>query len=72
MKISVVVKPNCKKPGIDALSDTNWVVRVRESAVEGKANKAIIESISEKTGFPKSRIKIIRGEKSRQKIIEII
>jgi len=46
-------------------------VRVAASAFDGKANKAVIEILSEFFNVRKSNIKIIKGEKSRNKIVEI-
>jgi len=40
-------------------------------AVEGKANKALIEFLSEYFKTRRNKISIIRGEKSRDKIVEI-
>ena len=41
-------------------------------AVEGKANKALIEFLSEHFGVKKRDIKILLGEKSRNKVVEIL
>jgi uncharacterized protein (TIGR00251 family) len=46
-------------------------VRVAAPAVCGKANKAVIEVLAEFFKVKKRDIKIIRGEKSREKVIEI-
>ena len=48
MKLSITVKPGSKKPGIEIITDTEWLIRVREPATEGKANQAIIEAVAEK------------------------
>lgn len=40
-------------------------------AVEGKANQALMEYLSEHFKVKKNQIRIIRGEKSREKVIEI-
>ncbi len=39
--------------------------------VDGKANKELIKLLAEKLGVSKSRIEIIKGEKNKEKIIEI-
>lgn len=71
MKISIQIKPGSKKEGIEILSETEWVVRVKEPAVEGKANAAMIEAIAEKLNLPKSKVKLLHGLKSKKKIVEI-
>lgn len=72
MKLSITVKPGSKKPGIEIITDTECLIRVREPATEGKANQAIIEAVAEKLNLPKSRVALIRGSKSKQKLIEIL
>lgn len=46
-------------------------VWVTAPAVEGKANKAVQETLAEFFQISKSRIRIIRGEKSREKVVEV-
>lgn len=72
MKISVRVKTNMKEEKVEKAGNINiFNVSVREPAKEGRANKAVIELLSEYFNVPKSQIFIISGAKSRQKIIEI-
>ncbi len=71
MRLSVRVKPGSKKPGIEKSNDS-WTVRVRERALENKANLAVIEAVAEELGVPKSRVRIASGETSRTKILEIL
>ena len=46
-------------------------VKIMARAVEGKANKAIIEFLSDELKIPKSKISIVNGEKSSIKTILI-
>ena len=39
---------------------------------KGKANKELIEKISKHFDVPKSNVRIISGEKSRKKLVEVI
>lgn len=48
-----------------------YKVYLSAAPVEGKANKALIEFLSEYFGVAKSRIEIIKGLKSRHKTIRI-
>lgn len=72
MKLSIRVKPGSKKPGIEILSESEWIVRVREPATEGKANEAVLEAIAESLCVPKTRVILIKGMKSKQKLVEIL
>ncbi len=40
--------------------------------IHGKANKELIKLLSEKLSVSKNRINIIKGEKSKEKVIEIL
>ena len=46
-------------------------VKIMARAVEGKANKAIIEYLSDVLSVPKSKIAIVNGEKSSIKTIQV-
>jgi uncharacterized protein (TIGR00251 family) len=71
MKISLRVKPNMKEEKVEKVDDV-FIVWVKEPAKEGRANRAVIELLSEYFKIPKSQIVILSGMKSKQKIIEII
>ncbi len=70
--LEVVVHPNSKSPRIETSSDNALHIFVREPAVEGKANKAVVEVLSKKYKTPKSSITLIRGSKSKNKFFEIV
>lgn len=40
--------------------------------VKGKANAMILKQIAKHLGVPKSKIRIVAGEKSQDKVIEVI
>lgn len=46
-------------------------VRVTAPPVDGKANKALIALLSKEFRVPKSRIEIVQGETSRDKVVEL-
>ena len=71
MKINVRIKPRSKRPKVEKTED-GYVVCVSEPPIENKANKALIESLSCHFDVPKSRIRIVSGLKSKNKVIEIV
>jgi len=71
VKIFVKVKTRAKKSKIEKIGENNFIVSTKELPIEGKANKAIIESLAGYFNIKKSEIEIIRGHKSKEKIIEI-
>lgn len=70
MKISVTVKPRAREEKVEK-TDNGYIIYVREPAEENKANRALIEVLSEYFGVSKSKISILSGLKSRHKIVEI-
>ncbi|ABJ75839.1 DUF167 domain-containing protein [Leptospira borgpetersenii] len=71
MKFTVRVKPNSKKIFFRKEEDGSVTIAVREPALEGKANEAVIETISREMKIPKRKIRIVSGEKGKKKTIEI-
>ena len=48
-----------------------YYIRITAKAIDGKANKSIIEFLAKELNLKKKDIEIIRGEKSSKKIISI-
>lgn len=71
MKIFVKLKPNSKHSSIKKTGQNKFSIKVKEPPTEGKANKALIELLSDKLNISKSRIKIISGLKARDKVLVI-
>ena len=72
MRISVTVKANSRENTVEKLSDNEFAVRVKAPAKEGKANEAVIKSLSEYFGISRNRINIQKGHTSKKKIVDII
>ncbi len=70
MKIRVRVKPGSRRVGVENMGDF-LLVRVKSPPVEGRANREMIEVLSDYFGVPKSRIRIVAGKSSRDKLVEI-
>jgi len=71
MKITVIVHPNSKRPRVqkDLLGALH--VYVSPPPLEGKANKAVTESLASHFKISKSRVKLVKGEKAKLKIFDI-
>ena len=72
MKIPVSVKPNAKENKVIKQADGSFLVQVRERPREGRANYAVREALADYFGVSKSRVILSKGEKSKNKIFEII
>lgn len=72
MELKVQVKLQSKKEGVEEIGENFFVVRVNEKPIEGKANKRVIELLSEHLDVPKSSIELYKGQKSKIKVFRII
>jgi uncharacterized protein len=70
-KISIRVVPNASRNEVIKEEDGSLKVRVTAKAAEGKANKAVIEVLADYFGIKKSQVRIVMGEKARNKVVEI-
>jgi len=69
--INVHVIPNARKPSIKMENDV-LKVKVTAPATDGKANKAIIELLAGHFNVKRSAVIILRGERTREKVIGIL
>jgi uncharacterized protein len=72
MLIRVYVTPNAREARVVKVSEDCFEVRVDERAVGGRANKRLLEILSEHFKVPKSRIIILKGTRSRDKTVQVI
>lgn len=71
MRLVIYAHPNSKKPRIEKDLFGGFHIYVNQPPLEGKANKAIVETLAKYFKVSKSKIVLIRGEKSKQKIFNI-
>ncbi len=70
MTINVKVFPKAKKEKVEEASGI-LKVYMNEPAIENRANKKLIKMLAEHFKVKKYNINIIKGLKSREKVIEI-
>jgi uncharacterized protein len=68
---AVHVQPRAGKNEIGGVHGGAIKVRLTAPPVEGAANQALIELLSRQLGVPKGSIRILRGQSSRHKVIEV-
>ncbi len=76
MKLSLKIIPNAKQSEViydvvDLLGARNLRVKVNQPPEDGRANKAVIELLAGYFKVKKNCVRIITGETSRNKIVEI-
>ena len=70
--LSVRVTPGAKRNAVDGLwNETHLKVALQAPAVDGKANEALIDFLSETLKVKKKNIFIVTGQTSRCKVILI-
>lgn len=72
MKVSIVAHPNSRKPRIEKDLLETLHVYVSEPPLEGKANRAVAEALAEYFKVKKNRIRLLSGEKSKNKTFVIM
>lgn len=70
MKLFVTAKPSAKEDSVKKIDDTHFVVAVREPPVQGRANRAIIKALADFLNIAASRLNIVSGHTSKQKVLE--
>lgn len=70
--LSVRVQPGAKRSSFDGVwNDTHIKIALQAPAVDGKANEALIDFLSENLKIKKKQIFIVTGQTSRCKVILI-
>lgn len=71
VRFDVLAKPKASRNAVIGIHDGALKIAVTAAPERGKANKAIINMLSKQLKIPKNSIKIVSGETSSRKIIEI-
>ena len=71
--LAVRVIPRSRRNKIaEIMNDGTIKIRLTAPPVEGKANQALVEFLSEVLEVPRSKIDIVAGVNSREKLISIL
>ena len=72
MRYVVRVKPGSKKgPLVEEQEDGSLVLFVRERAVDGAANEAVLRLLAAHLGVKPGRLRLVSGQAARIKRIEL-
>ncbi len=72
MKIKVKVFPKNKEQKVIEKGKDSYQVKIKKAADKNKANEEMVDVLADYFKVSKNQIRIIRGQRSRIKIIEII
>jgi uncharacterized protein (TIGR00251 family) len=73
MPTTIHVHLTTRSAGDEVLGFERDVLRARVTAppVEGRANEALLRLLSDTLGVPKSSLRIVRGQRSREKLVAV-
>lgn len=69
--VAIHAQPGAKKSQIIGLHGERLKVRVAAPPLEGRANDALINVLAERLGLPRSKLRVLKGQQARAKLVEI-
>lgn len=70
-QIMVRLRPRGRKNELIGMRDGVLQAKVTAPPVDGKANRALCKLIAKRVGVAPSRVNVVRGEKSRDKLVRV-
>jgi len=70
--LNIKVRPNAIESKVVEKNSNFWKVDISELPIKGRANKELISLLASEFQTPKSNIVIIRGLKSKEKLVKIV
>lgn len=63
--------PNARRSEIIGWTTEGLRVKVQAPALDGRANEALCAFMAQQLGLPRSAVELVRGSKSRTKLVEV-
>ena len=71
VRFPVRVQPRASRSDITGVHGDALKVRITAAPVDGAANAAVIELLAKTLGVPRGAVRIVSGEASRNKVVEV-
>lgn len=71
MQLAVRLRPRGHRDELTGIVDGVLQARVSAPPVDGKANRALCRLIAKRVGVAPSKVSVVRGEKSRDKLVRV-
>jgi uncharacterized protein (TIGR00251 family) len=71
ISLSVKVHPRSRKQEVIKLGESTYKIHVTSAPSKGEANHEVCKLLANFLGVPVSKVTIIRGQKSRNKLIAV-
>jgi uncharacterized protein len=69
--LRIRLTPRAARERLAAAPDGGLVAHVTAPPVEGAANDALCRLVAKAAGVPPSRVSVVRGQRSRQKVVRV-
>ena len=69
--LAIRVQPRAKRSEVAGERGGAVVIRVSAPPVDGKANQAVTRLIAKALGVGRTSVRVVRGERSRDKVVEV-
>jgi len=69
--LAVHVQPGARRSEVAGLHGDRLKVRIAAPALDGRANDALVAFIAGALGLPKARVAVVKGERSREKLLGV-
>jgi uncharacterized protein (TIGR00251 family) len=70
-QIAVRLRPRAGKDELVEIRDGVLIARVSAPPIDGRANRALCRLIAGRLGVAPSRVTLVRGERSREKLVRV-
>ncbi|MCU0677011.1 MAG: DUF167 domain-containing protein [Myxococcota bacterium] len=71
VRVPIRVAPRASRDAIVGVHDGALKVALTAPPVEGAANDALVRLLAKALGVPKGAVRLVQGERSRDKVVEI-
>ena len=71
MRLRILVVPRASRSEVVGLHGDALRVRIAAPPVDGAANDELRRTLARALGVPRSGVEIVRGQRGRQKVVEI-
>ncbi len=69
--LKVRIQPRASRNQVDGFEEDTLRIRVSSSPTEGQANDGVVALLAKTLGVSKSRLEIVRGHSSRNKLVSV-
>jgi len=70
-RVTVKAHPRARRTALAGRFGEAWKLDLAAPPVDGKANDECVRFFAELAGVPRARVRIVTGESSRMKVVEI-